>query len=184
MKLTMNSSKFRFQPKMPQSNIQQIIEEQHPGLNLAMKLEDHLALQVEKNQSKEPRNNDIDFLLDRARQNTSKLTITDQKIPRKLGRAKISQDTVNSAKPLRKLAIEPKFAIESKLEPLPTRTSRLGEASKTIDNFCNSPVKKKGPPPAFQGCTPENFNKCINSINMFLNLTLRSKSAQISQEVF
>jgi hypothetical protein len=60
----------------------------------------------------------------------------------------------------------------------------MKQASNTISNFCNSPDKSKGPPPAFQGASPENFNKCVSTINLFLSLTLRSKTAHLSQELY
>jgi hypothetical protein len=56
---------------------------------------------------------------------------------------------------------------------------------KTITNFGVSPIKKKiGPPPAFSGIELESFNKCINAINVFIKLTLRSKTASISLEKY
>jgi hypothetical protein len=58
------------------------------------------------------------------------------------------------------------------------------EDMRVITSFCDSPIKPKGPPPAFSGIDPEKFNKCINSINLLVNLTLRSKNSQMSQESY
>ena len=55
-----------------------------------MKLEENLAMHCDLKE--EQKSNDLDILLDRARQNVSKLTqsTTDEKMPRKLGKPKIS----------------------------------------------------------------------------------------------